>query len=391
MLFKSSACLTAALSVVSAFSIPSFEDFAIDSGLALSGLNSVALLKSYANFQGTCNPLNLKIRQEWRTLSKSKRREYIAAVKCVQAKPSNFGGSIPGAKSEFDDFVWIHLAQTMNIHLTGTFLTWHRYYIHVYEQKLQACGYNGNLPYWEWGLDVNSLKDSPVFDGSDTSMGSDGDYIVHEGLQLTLPGETAPLILPPGTGGGCVTKGPFKDMKLHLGPVIMPVYGSPNTTGALDPSADNERCLKRDLNSYILKTYSSFRNTTKLITETTTMETFQGVLQGDGRYTDTVSLGVHGGGHFSMGGDPGGDAFISPNDPAFYLHHAQVDRLFWMWQMQDYNNRKNVAGNNFFFDLAPSAAVTVEDYINIAPLTSTQYKIKDLMNTVGGPFCYVYI
>ena len=65
MLFKSSACLTAALSVVSAFSIPSFEDFAIDSGLALSGLNSVALLKSYGTFEGTCNPLKLKIRQEW--------------------------------------------------------------------------------------------------------------------------------------------------------------------------------------------------------------------------------------------------------------------------------------------------------------------------------------
>ena len=41
--------------------------------------------------------------------------------------------------------------------------------------------------------------------------------------------------------------------------------------------------------------------------------------------------------------------------------------------------------------MPPSANVTVNDYIDIAPLNSP-VQIKDLMNTVGGsPFCYVYM
>jgi tyrosinase len=32
-----------------------------------------------------------------------------------------------------------------------------------------------------------------------------------------------------------------------------------------------------------------------------------------------------------VGGDPGGDVFVSPNEPAFFLHHGQLDRHWWMW------------------------------------------------------------
>lgn len=37
--------------------------------------------------------------------------------------------------------------QTLTIHYTATFLTWHRYYIHLFEEALRdECGYQGNLP-----------------------------------------------------------------------------------------------------------------------------------------------------------------------------------------------------------------------------------------------------
>jgi len=123
---------------------------------------------------------------------------------------------------------------------------------------------------------VNSPRDSPVFDGSDTSLGSDGAFIPHEGMQLIFPGYTTPTIFQPGTGGGCVTKGPFKDLVLHLGPVARPIYGTPNTTSAADPSQDNPRCLKRDLNPSIAKQWTSFRNTTELILYKTNIASFQG-------------------------------------------------------------------------------------------------------------------
>jgi Common central domain of tyrosinase len=33
-------------------------------------------------------------------------------------------------------------------------------------------------------------------------------------------------------------------------------------------------------------------------------------------------------------GDPGADLFTSPGDPAFYLHHGQIDRLWTLWYVE---------------------------------------------------------
>ncbi|KAK3936851.1 tyrosinase-like protein [Diplogelasinospora grovesii] len=375
-----------------AVSLPKWEQFAIGSGLALTGLNSIALLNSLGNFKGSCNPSNLKVRQEWRTLSKAQRKNFIAAVKCVQQTPSLFpAGQVPGSFSLFDDFVYVHLNQTPFIHATATFLTWHRYYTHAYEKRLQVCGYNGNIPYWEWGYDVNSPRDSPVFDGSDTSLGSDGAYVQHEGLQLAQPGVDSVVSIAPGTGGGCVYAGPFANMTVHLGPVAMPLYGSTNSTGEANPVADNPRCLKRDLNADSARRWTTFRNTTDLILNNQNVEWFQAIMQGDPRY-GLGSLGVPGGGHYIIGGDPGSDPFISPGDPVFYLHHAQIDRIYWIWQMLDFANRQNVFGTGTIMNTPPSNNVTVNEWIDITPLNSENKQIKDLMSTVGGsPFCYVYI
>ena len=49
--------------------------------------------------------------------------------------------------------------------------------------------------------------------------------------------------------------------------------------------------------------------------------------------------GVHGGGHLTIGGDPGADFYASPGDPAFYLHHAQIDRVWTIWQALNAGNR----------------------------------------------------
>jgi len=118
-------------------------------------------------------------------------------------------------------------------------------------------------------------------------------------------------------------------------------------------------------------------------------------MSGDPRYV-LGQVGIHGGGHFIMGGNPGSDPFVSPGDPAFYLHHAQLDRVYWIWQMIDFANRQKVDGTNTLMNTPPSDNTTVEDYVEVNPLAAP-VKIKDLMNTVGGstvagsPLCYVYI
>ncbi|KAL2259021.1 hypothetical protein VTK26DRAFT_7446 [Humicola hyalothermophila] len=373
--------LASVLGASNAFVLPDFEQFAIDHGLALAGLNALALLNSATKYGGGCHLGNVKFRREWRTLSKWERKSYIAAVKCVMNTPSTLEpGVAPGSTNLFEDFVYVHMNQTLWIHNTGNFLTWHRWFIQVYETKLRNCGYNGALPYWEWGYDVNSPRDSPVFDGSDTSMGSDGEYIPNKPpVEHLLPLATEPIVLAPGTGGGCVYAGPFANMTTRLGPMTEP-----------DPYQNNARCLKRDLNPDCAQRFTTFRNTTELILNSPDIKTFATTLEGDTRYVSN-SLGVHGGGHFTIAGDPGSDAFISPGDPAFYLHHAQVDRVYWIWQMLDFEHRQNVFGTTVFYDLFPGTNTTVEDDIVLAPLGKT-VKIKDMMNTVGTKdLCYVYI
>ena len=69
MLVKSILCLAAAVLPATGFGIPDFGQLAVDSGLALTGLNSIALMNSFANFKGSCNAATLKVRQEWSVIS----------------------------------------------------------------------------------------------------------------------------------------------------------------------------------------------------------------------------------------------------------------------------------------------------------------------------------
>lgn len=81
-------------------------------------------------------------------MSKADRKSYIAAVQCLRNLPSKSDKSwAPAAKTRFDDFVAIHVNQTMFIHGNGLFLTWHRYFVWAYEQALRnECGYKGYQP-----------------------------------------------------------------------------------------------------------------------------------------------------------------------------------------------------------------------------------------------------
>jgi tyrosinase len=55
--------------------------------------------------------------------------------------------------------------------------------------------------YWDWGTWSADPETSPIFDGSDTSMGSNGEKIAnHKGQSFA----------PAGNGGGCIVSGPFK-------------------------------------------------------------------------------------------------------------------------------------------------------------------------------------
>lgn len=50
--------------------------------------------------------------------------------------------------------------------------------------------------------------------------------------------------------------------------------------------------------------------------------------------------GIHGGVHIWVGGTMS-DAGVSPADPVFWLHHANLDRLWWVWYNSPAGNHQN--------------------------------------------------
>ena len=218
------------------------------------------------------------------------------------------------------------------------------------------------------------MDKSPVFDGSEYSLGGNGELIKNH--RAAIGGAKA------GTGGGCLKSGPFSTMKVNLGPVE-----------AKNPLAYNPRCFKRDLNDDICNKWTSLRNTTDVLLYTSTVAVFQSAIQGEGVRGDggkTFGSGVHTGGHYAISGDPGSDFHFSALEPGFYLHHGNIDRMHFIWQNLDWEKRQTISGTNTMFNYPPSAVAVLTDNMGFEPLNRNT-TIGKAMDTVGGtPMCYVY-
>lgn len=203
---------------------------------------------------------------------------------------------------KYDDFVGAHINQTNNIHYTGNFLAWHRYFVHTYENSLRTeCNYTGSQPYWDWPLYSSAPQTSPIFNGDEFSMGGNGELIPdHPGITISpppLPGRDPggdSLYLPPGLGGGCVKTGPFSNMTVNLGPVQ-----EPNTPAGPDNGLGyNPRCLKRDVGPDVAQEWTNSTAVISLLEEPD-IESFEMNMEG---VPGSGQFGVHAGGHFTIAG-----------------------------------------------------------------------------------------
>ncbi|ORY12827.1 hypothetical protein BCR34DRAFT_481904 [Clohesyomyces aquaticus] len=336
------------------------------------------LAKTNASAHG-CTLENAVKRMEWGDLTVPQREEYIAAVLCLQSKPPKADtAKYPGTLSRYDDFVLSHETLAFHLHSTPHLLPAHRLYIWAYEQALRnECGYKGYQPYWNWGRYADDPINSPLFNGNMSSMGGNGAPSNYSGVMTH--GFSKPYdMIPSAGGGGCVTEGPFKNMVVSLGPIGGVMPDTPKNPRA-DGFGSNPRCLRRDVNKFSAAATTSAL-TYSLITENNDIEKFQQVMLGTPAKND---WGVHMGGHYTIGGDPGGDFYSSPGDPVFWFHHGMIDRIWWIWQMQDPENRMNKVPGN------PPA----DDIVDLG-WTAGPVSMWDLMTNIGGnggQFCYIYV
>ncbi|KAF5311053.1 hypothetical protein D9619_008149 [Psilocybe cf. subviscida] len=332
------------------------------------------------------------IRKEWRTLSKKAQKNYLDAVQCILAKPAITPSKVaPGAVARYDDFIVTHILQTYSIHYVGHFLPWHRYYTAVYEQALRKeCGYTGAQPYWDWNLDsppLGSFVRSPVFDSAH-GFGGNGPFV--------NVSSDNPFAVPGRTGGGCVTDGPFRNMTVRMGP-----------NGDL---SGNPRCLARDFSPYFAERYLG-RNVTAVAMAQPDFGTFDRTIEGGPSFE---SSGLHGGAHYGVGGTLGqmGDLFNSPageafsffdyvststefllySDPIFYLHHANLDRVWWSWQKKNLAKRlTDISGPIFLMDYnnVQGGNVTLAFPLSVG-VNAPNVTVADVMDVRHSVLCYDY-
>lgn len=343
-----------------------------------------------ASHNHTCTSANVVVRREYGDLTKEERLDYVNAVKCLMKLPPRTSQEIaPGAKSRFDDFNVIHIQKTLQVHYTGNFQPWHRWFLFNYEKALRdECGYKGYQPYWDWAKYAAAPERSPIFNGDPYSLGGNGAYTPHDGLIISPPpGTNATAIqLPAGLGGGPVTEGPFGNMTITLGPIVLP-GAQPGPMGGL---GDNPRPFRRDVGPAVNMRYANYSTVFNLLYKPD-IDAYRFLSEG---VALTQEIGPHGGGHYTIGGDPGGDFFIAPGDPAFYVHHGQMDRMWAMWQQLDPSTRYTDLGKDFYahqtwWNEPPSPLTSLDDVLDIG-VAGPNITIREMMDTTNGPLCYVY-
>jgi len=190
-------------------------------------------------------------------------------------------------------------------------------------------------------------------------------------------------------------------MVVSLGPAVPMMNDVPKNPGP-NNAGSNPRCMRRDINvnSALGATANISYN---LVTKSKDINTFYNTLLTPPRSNEPYNWGVHIAGHYIAGGDPGGDPLCSPGDPIFYFHHAMLDRLWWIWQMQDPENRLNAvvslgaakpAADPMPGHEHPDGGAAAGRKIDLKWLIPDVIPVLEAHDGLGGhngAFCHVYV
>jgi hypothetical protein len=252
----------------------------------------------------------MKTRKNALYLTTDERDNFLSAVLTLKNTIAN-PGAPPGQEiSIWDQFVALHLyvfsinvpgeGSPVNVgHGNAGFGPWHRYYLLRLEQALQAAISDPTLmlPYWEWTDQVGTQN--VLF--QDSFLGPNGGA--------------------GGVGGGTVQSGYFA----FNAPGVLPAWwpaGLPGWRIRSDLAEAFGTTLRRNLGAFpSLPTQANIDN---LLSKAN--------YEGANLFRQTLEQSpLHNFIHNWVGGHMSGGA--SPNDPIFFMHHCNVDRLWAMWQI----------------------------------------------------------
>lgn len=274
----------------------------------------------------------MNIRKNQAMLSRTERQAFVAAVLALKRLPSRLPPAA-GSATRYDDYVWTHLASMKSMtdqapgwaHEGPAFLPWHRYFIWQFELDLHMIDPSVNLPYWDWTVDGSSDASVAGSPWTDEFMGGTGD-----------PRQQFEVVAGPfngRSGNWRLTLFDDDDGEPHDSNLRRNLGGNPSAT-ALPTREQVEECLKEI--PYYVAPWRAFDHLMPMqgMTAVPTQPSFGNRLEGwygTGSIHNRVHLWVAGG---QDDGTNSGSMYwmSSPNDPIFFLHHANVDRLWGRWQ-----------------------------------------------------------
>lgn len=292
--------------------------------LAVLAVGTAAHASAVLRVPGSCT--NPAVRKEWRELSDTEKAEYIRAAVCLRNLPKTKYTELEAVTTRLDELVYTHFALNTDIHFVANFLPWHRWYLKLHEDLLRTeCGFTGTQPYWDWSIDAdaNDTQNSPVFDPV-TGFGGN-----NKPTGSTEPGFER-----------CVVDGPFANTNLTLGmgwPDRVTVWG--------EVPGHRQHCFTRAFNgglgndengeliigdmqataysSTVMRTIYGFDNFV------TMADMLEGLPHAQSLSSQTQIAECRADSfivHSIIFGDMG--PATSPNEPLFFLHHANVDRVW---------------------------------------------------------------
>ena len=283
----------------------------------------------------------MRVRKNWVTLTETERQNFLQAVVLLKDAEAFSGAGY----SRYDMFVLIHF-MIESVSTTGFpgydaghglphFLAWHRKFLLDFEDALNDVhpGHNIAIPYWDW-TDTAGLSDEILTDTS-AALGVE--------LGLSPNGGVA-------GGGGAVRSGFFAFDRPGTGtnPTTLPGWWPASLPGwrirtDLDLDGTLGASLVRDIGTIGGASWS-LPNQAGIVALLGLPDFVDISGPVTGFWVD-LEGGVHADGHnqFSAGGlfAHMSHMYASVNDPMFWLHHSNVDRMWAMYQRDGHMGATN--------------------------------------------------